>query len=63
MIHVTTVHVLHWEYIDKSASGITGVFDDEVMAKSLYDFAVLHADSKNFYLDTYELNEVKPQEK
>jgi hypothetical protein len=58
------VHVLHWQYSDKSGDGIVGVFDDEEKAKELYDFAEQHSDAcKTFYLDSFTLNEIKPQEK
>lgn len=57
------LYVLHWEFVDKSDSGIVGVFNDERRANELYDFAEAHANAKTFYLDTYTLNELKLEKK
>jgi len=54
------VHVIHWSYNDKSASGIIGVFDDSDIANAVYDALESTGDTgKNYYLDSYKLNEVK----
>jgi hypothetical protein len=54
------VHVIHWEYNDKSASGIIGVFDDSDMANAVYDALEITGDTgKRYFLDNYKLNEVK----
>jgi hypothetical protein len=55
------VYVIHWEYIDKSASDITGVFDDEDAANNVFDAMEAVADSRRIYMDTYQINQVKKE--
>jgi hypothetical protein len=55
------VYVIHWEYFDKSGSGITGVFDNEETANNVFDAMEAVADTRRIYMDTYQLNQVKKE--
>lgn len=54
------VHVLHWQFDDKSNHGIVGIFQDEEQAKEQYDLLTEYSsDTRQYFLDTYTLKESK----
>lgn len=59
----TAVLVLTWKsQYTPPAEGIIGIFDDELTANQLYDALEAHGDKdKTYFLDKYELNEIKKE--
>lgn len=55
------IHVVTWEsQHEPKQSGIIGVFDDQIKANEIYDaLSEYGSTDKNYYVDKYELNEVK----
>lgn len=59
------VHVVTWKsQYEPRTEGIIGVFSDEIKANEIYDVLDSYGDKdKTYYLDQYELDEVKKESK
>lgn len=50
---IDKVYILHWEYGDKSAHGIEGIYTDEQKANEIYDILAHYDNSRNWFVDPY----------
>ena len=53
MANSDKVFVLHWEYGDKSAHGIEGIYQDEERANEAYDLITKYDNTRRWGVDPY----------
>jgi hypothetical protein len=49
------VYVLHWEYPDKSAHGIRGIYYEEKTAVDTYELLIKYDLSRIWFIDPYPI--------
>lgn len=59
------IHVITWNtQTEPKREGILGVFNDEIKANEIYDALDQYGSpDKDYYIDKYELNEIKRGDK